>query len=209
MFYTLGDSHSIHTFHCVHNLVSHHIGPILMNSVSKQRSVSGFIDTFVTKGITPSDIIILCFGEIDCRCHIHPAIESGEKEDDVINDLADNYINILRQLNPYIVWVLSITPPCHDPGQQVYPEGTPFLWKGTDEERSRYTKKMNERLKKNCLDFNIPYLDIYSDYVDEKGMLQPELSDTKNTWDPHIGVCEPAYQRLMELYQIFLNQHNT
>ena len=48
-------------------------------------------------GVNEGDTVIFCFGEIDCRNHVHKHINSRISYKDVINSLVSNYINVINQ----------------------------------------------------------------------------------------------------------------
>lgn len=45
---------------------------------------------------TKDDIIILVYGEVDCRCHVQRQIDMGRNEDDIINELVHNYFITIK-----------------------------------------------------------------------------------------------------------------
>jgi len=176
--YTLGDSHASksYTFAGIDYVHCNWIGPVTMESVGKSRgnhSSSELLDEILQSyNIDVNDVVILCFGEIDSRCIINPRIVNGENEDDVINSLVLNFINTIINSNHKIFWILSITPPVY---KNVDSENTGFPFRGKDEERSRYTKKMNTKLRMECERLHIPFVDVYDYYTDELGMLREEI----------------------------------
>ena len=65
------------------------------------------------KIINENDIIILSYGEIDCRCHIQRQINNGRNEDDIINDLVNKYFitiknNVVKKCKIIIVGVIPL-----------------------------------------------------------------------------------------------------
>jgi FkbM family methyltransferase len=126
---------------------------------------------------------ILCFnyGDIDCRCHIQKQINLGRNEDEIINDLVSKYfISIHKNIKEYKkIVIIAIIPSTHQNDyEKNYGPIThkhPFI--GTDENRIRYTKKMNETIKKFCLKYNYHFFDPFLYYTREDGSLKHELSD--------------------------------
>ena len=53
----------------------------------------------------------------------------------------------------------------------------PFL--GSDAERLHYVCYMNERLRAGCRARGLVFVDVYTDYSDVDGFLDPQLSDGK------------------------------
>jgi hypothetical protein len=179
MIHSVGDSHARCSFAGIPEVITHEIGPVTMESVGKIRSgfsSSAILDSIIeNQDITKEDTVILCFGEIDVRSKIQPRVDAGERENDIITEIVDDYILTIQESQYYRnIWVLSITPPVSSTEQWNNP-GFPFL--GTDEARSRYTKKMNKLLRIECKLADIPLLDVYDNYKDEKDMLVSSLSD--------------------------------
>lgn len=178
MIHSVGDSHARCSFAGIPEVVTHEIGPITMESVGKPRpgiSSSEMLDMIIeNQGITEQDTVILCFGEIDIRSKIQPRIDAGEKEDFIIGQITYDYMITITCSKYKNKMILSITPPASSTEQWNNPS-FPFL--GTDKDRARFTKKMNEHLRRQCKEVNIPFLDVYASYKDENDMLTPSLSD--------------------------------
>jgi hypothetical protein len=133
-------------------------------------------------------IIILCYGEIDCRCHIQRQINaSGRTEDEVIQDLVNAYFQTIR--NNVIIYkqiiVCAVIPPMHqDKYESVHdalataalPPRLSFV--GSDEDRVRFTQRMNFYLQQKCTEYQYTFMNPYDGYADESGCLKNELSDT-------------------------------
>ena len=47
-------------------------------------------------GVHENDIVIFCFGEIDCRNHVHKHITSEYSYKDIINNIVNNYFNVIN-----------------------------------------------------------------------------------------------------------------
>jgi hypothetical protein len=144
------------------------------------------IINFNKNDIQKNDIIVLSYGEIDCRCQIQRQIHLGGNEDDIIRNLVDNYITTIKKNTTDLgmdvkIIIVGVIPPAkqtdyeslHGPITHEYP----FV--GTDEERVRYTNKVNGLLKKMAIDNNYIYFDDpYTYYTRPDGTLKHELLDT-------------------------------
>jgi hypothetical protein len=124
------------------------------------------------------DFWLYGFGEIDARIVIYKQItEKNREEDEVITTLVNAYFNKLTKLHKKIGFVNAM------PTWQLYTSGrkVPQLpnYLHHDEDRKRYTLKINETLKLNCDAKNIPYLDLHSLVKDKNGYLKYELSDKR------------------------------
>ena len=70
---------------------------------------------FQNAGVKPGDIVILQFGEVDCRCHIGKQISiHGRLENEVVDTLANSFVAAIL-LNPVIKQtrciISCVTPP--------------------------------------------------------------------------------------------------
>jgi len=104
------------------------------------------------------DLILLWFGEIDCRYHI--------KDNQMIDDTINNYITKLKELREqgYSFIVLTIPPPNKDKGS------TPI------EDRPKIYKEYNDRLVKACIKEGIYFIDMYYHGVDgETGFMKLDM----------------------------------
>ena len=175
--HTFGDSHCSNGWSHVD---CHHLGPKLCYSFGTKKLEICDIRAF--DNIKDGDILVFCFGEIDCRCHIHKYINDNKTYQEIIDDIIENYfeaiklnINLSGLYFKYIC-VYNIVPPVQRDNTPENPE-YPFL--GTDEERKMYTLYFNEQLQKKCFENNYIFFDIYDKYTDENGFLRKDLSDGK------------------------------
>ena len=178
--HTIGDSHSSHGWS---GIVEHHIGPILCYSFGKEKLDRCDIRNF---DIKDGDTIVFCFGEIDCRCHIHKHITEAVSYQDIITEIVDNYFEAI-ELNVYIsqiklknVCVFNVVPTIQKYNTWENPEH-PFL--GTDEERKQYALYFNKKIQEKCIEKEYIFFDVYNNYTDENGFLRKDLSDG----NVHIG----------------------
>jgi len=117
----------------------------------------------------PKDaIIVICLGEIDCRCYIN----KYQPWEETVDRIAKNYleaVDLNAQVNPNI-WLFNVVPPPHKAKAQ---ENQSMPYVGTDEERLSYVKRINQRLKES----KYVFIDIYDQYCDKDGFMIPEKSD--------------------------------
>jgi len=177
--HTIGDSHS---FHGWNGVIPHYLGAILCHSFGTQKLKRCDIRNF---GIRDGDTIIFCFGEIDCRCHVHNFILEGVTTyQDIIDFLIVNYLEAIElniataQIRLKNVCVYNIIPPICTQDIDSNVILPPFV--GTDEERKRYTLYFNEKLKEKCIEKNYIFFDIYNDYADENGFLKKDVTLDNN-----------------------------
>ena len=178
--HTFGDSHSGAGWSGV---VNHHLGPILCYSFGKEKLNRCDIRNY---NIKDGDTIIFCFGEIDCRCHIHKHINELNTYENIIDEIINNYFEAIK-LNIHTskfklknICIYNIVPPIQKFNTWENPE-YPYL--GSDEERKNYVLYFNKKLQEKCNENNYIFFNIYDKYIDENGFLRKDLSDG----NVHIG----------------------
>jgi FkbM family methyltransferase len=174
--HTIGDSHGggvlglVGAFDQIADVMHHHLGPKLMHSIGRDG-----LD-LRAYGIADGDTVICCFGEIDCRCHIH---KFGADYRRTIEVTVERYMQALlanlARLPQLRLCVYNIPPPIRKAGRAENPD-YPYL--GTDEERLTYVTYMNILLAEQCGRNGLVFVDIVRNYADAEGFLRPELSDT-------------------------------
>lgn len=158
------------------------------------KRVSNFIEThnfyFSNKfTVTGDSMIIFCFGEIDCRCHVHKHITDTTSWKNVIEILVKKYVDTVVSdtlktpsgssfflVNTRNICIFNVPPPFKNHVSSNV--NLPIL--GTDEERVNYSRYFNECTKRECDKHNLTFIDVYDKYCDEEGFIKPELSDGKN-----------------------------
>lgn len=180
--HTFGDSHSS----SVHShwgkidisgveIKCNHIGGRLMYTFGRMGMQLLDIRKY---GVKENDTVIFCFGEIDCRNHVHKHITEQVSYKDVIDYVATSYFKAIKEnVSNYSnlkTCVYNVVPPskCFNVGPN-----HPYPFIGTDDERKTYHMYMNTKLKELCNEHNFIYFDIYNDTCDDEGFLKKEYSD--------------------------------
>jgi hypothetical protein len=162
LIYTVGDSHCWHAWCKIPFVKFLYRGPMTMYSF-------GLKVPIVVDEIPEDRPIIFCWGEIDCRCHVHKYQPWQETVDRLVADyLVGVTKNAERHKN---IWLFNVVPPPRRKDVPVENPDFPFL--GTDAERLSYVRRMTQRLKEGPY----PFVDIYDQYADPDGFLRMELSD--------------------------------
>ena len=180
MLHTFGDSHAVSGWSELQNsgLLSieiriHHLGAKLMHSVGMEGLSLLDIQQY---GVRNGDIVVFCFGEIDCRCHVHKHSKNGHEQ--TINELVQKYVATIKlNISKYSdlkVCIYGVVPTFKYLGQGNNPE-FPFL--GTNEQRLGYTLYMNQSLKKACSENGFIFIDTQQYYAGKDGFLESKLSD--------------------------------
>lgn len=140
--------------------------------------------------IKDNDSVVFCFGEIDCRCHIHKYITKYNTYKMIIDNIVNNYADAINlnintcdiKLNKIAIY--NVVPPIEDNYRKTWKDPDllnevkkwPFL--GTDIERQDYVKYFNNCLEKKCLLNNWIFVNIYDFYADKNHFLNKSLSDS-------------------------------
>ena len=203
--HTYGDSHATHYGGWVDiniggvEIVTNHLMGKLAYSFGRDKLQ-------VVKGVSENDIIIFCFGEIDCRCHINKYEPEWEHSiDNIVDSYFDNIkINVSRFDN-LKTCVFNVVPPLERENPlnlwtEVWANKNGVPATGTDEERKKYTEYMNKKISEKCVEFGYTFFDVYSEYCDEMGFLKRELSDD----NCHIG--DPIY--IVEFLESILSEND-
>lgn len=198
MIYIYGDSHaSINFKNLKLNYTDLHYSAITMFRIGRDNIIINFNIGIIQK----NDVIILSYGEVDCRCHIQRQIILGRNEDDIINELVVNYFNTINNNTLNIgakIIIVGVIPPTkkNDYERINGPVLHEFPFLGSDEDRVRYTKKINKLLEELSIINNYYYFNPYSYYERPDGTLKYELSDKL----VHLGNNSYFLEKFIELY---------
>jgi len=198
MIYIYGDSHVDHSFRNLKlDYTDLHKDSITMFRIGRDDIIIGFNKDIIQK----DDIIILSYGEVDCRCHIQRQIDLGINEDDVINELVTNYFKTIKNnvmnIDAKII-IVGVIPPTKQYDYEILhgPILHEFSFVGSDEGRVRYTNKVNKLLEELSIINNYIYFNPYSHYERPDGTLKHELSDSI----VHLGNNSFFLDKFMDLY---------
>ena len=177
-----GDSHGMFNFKNIkyNNVINHATPSITMHRIGRDKLE--YIN-FKAQNINDNDIVIYQFGEIDCRCHIGKQILLGRTFEDIVTELIKNFIDSIKlnikNFNKINIIICCIPPPmCQNYYENIHgPVTHQFPFVGTNEQRIKYTILMNEKLKKECINNNLYFLDYYEYYKSPDNLLKIELSD--------------------------------
>src|SRR5690606_28868680 len=99
-------------------------------------------------GVRAGDVIIFCFGEIDCRCHVHKFAPDWQEN---INRNVTAYLAAIAEQSADFpdlnVMVFNVPPPARKRSDRENPE---FPFVGSDDQRLAYTTYMNGRIAEGC-----------------------------------------------------------
>ncbi len=174
LIHVIGDSHA-RSFRRS-GFVVHHIGPATAYNLCKENSSTraGAKLFSLAQHIRRSrGIIVLTFGEIDCRIHIYyQYCKQGHCRslEELIDRTVEAYGTALNRLAEQGVtfFVCGVTPTARQDNRYGYPAY------GSPEIRSHITRSFNTRLRAFCRDHDYPFLDIYSATSDDRGFIARE-----------------------------------
>jgi len=172
LLHVIGDSHAI-SFEGDPLFVWHHLGPATAHNLKNKNSKTGSnikLFTIINNLISKKDIVILNFGEIDCRIHIYYQYHKNKKKISIsklIENTISNYGEVLNKVKKKNInfFVLSIAPASNQDNFYDYP------FYGSKEIRSKIHKEFNEKLKRYCKIKNYNFIDIYPKVSDKKGLI--------------------------------------
>ena len=195
MIYIYGDSHANASFKNLRlEYRDLHYPSITMFRIGRDNIIINFNKDMIKKG----DFIVISYGEVDCRCHVQRQIDIGKNEDDVINELVNAYIKTIKNntldLEAKVV-IVGVIPPTSQ--SDFNEQNHEFPSTGKDEDRVRYTVKVNKLLEELSLENDFIYFNPYSYYTRENGTLKFEFSD--NTI--HLGDNSYFLEKFTELYE--------
>jgi len=177
MIYIYGDSHANDSFKGLTLPNKNYSYSSTMFRVGRDNRIINYNPEDINEG----DIILLSYGEIDVRFHIKTQINLGNNEDVIIVELVKEYIKVINNMKPKNVHIilLAIIPPTrqydyeslHGPITQEHP----FV--GTDEERVRFTKRINSLLEVECVINGFTFFSPYGYCTREDGTFNYEYSD--------------------------------
>ena len=199
MIYIYGDSHANN---CFKNLTLPHAN-FYSNSITMFRiGRDNIIINFEKDSIQKGDTIILLYGEVDCRCHVQKQINLGKNEDDIIYELVNNYINTIQNNTKGLdinIFIVGVIPPTKRNDYEILfgPILHEYPFVGRDEDRVRYTFKVNKLLEELSNKNYFVYFNPYNYYTRDDGTFKYEFSDN------NVHLRDNAYflEKFIELYE--------
>jgi hypothetical protein len=197
MLFIYGDSHAQRNFHEIKVPIKNWFyAGITMFRIGRDNTIINFN----SNDHTENDVLCFVYGEVDCRCHIQRQIDLGRNEDDIIRDLVSSYIQSLAnniKKNKRVILVAVIPPACQAEYERHNGKITgEFPFAGSDDDRARFTRKVNGLLKRHSEERGYIYFDPFPHYTRPNGTLKHELSDTA----VHLRDTKVFLEKFMELY---------
>lgn len=183
MLYAIGDSHALHTFEKTPVTIVY-LGPVTMRRVMHPED-----DTLYTnlKNKTSEDTVFLCFGEIDCRCHVAPILEHRTiTAERLLLEWAEAYLDKIyaSNVNNSKIVVVSLPPP----SIQGKLKNKDFPVNGSEQDRVYWTTLLNHFLQ--CTIGQYPdfgFFNTYGQFANHDGLLdKPHTKDFVHIHNPKV-----------------------
>lgn len=155
----------------------YNIGPSLAYNLCTSGTTTGgrekILDMLENK-ILHGSRILLCFGEIDCRCHILKQAEEQKKDvETVVEGCVKRYFDFIKEIKAkgyeVLVWAVIPTAPDSTPIDYDYPR------LGTCAERNSLTRCFNEKLKNLSAGESIKFISFFEQLVDSKNITKEQF----------------------------------
>lgn len=175
------------------------LGPVLAFNLCKYGTRTRgreHLFEIVDRRLPKNSIVLMCFGEIDCRVHLQKeAMTQAKPVPEVVFECAKRYCSVILEVKDrghrVVVWNAVGTAPDHAPQNPEYPHF------GTMRDRNIITHMFNEMLKDLLTDNKIPFISIFDSLVGKDWSTRTEYY--QDNW--HLS------QRAMPLALEKLNQN--
>jgi len=176
LIHMIGDSH-VKMFRGNRLFVVHHIGAATAHNLGNHNSTTNSnrkLFNIIDK-ISRKDIVVLVFGEIDCRVHIYYQYKKNNERraiGELIDGTISNYGRVLEKLRGAGIkfLVYGVPPATKVRDEYRYPFYAP------PEIHSQINRTFNEKLKEFCEETGYEYIDVHSRFSDESGFMLREYA---------------------------------
>lgn len=150
----------------------YHVGPALAYNLHKKdatvkanEKIHYLIDS---KFIRPNDIIVFCFGEIDCRYHLPKRVSSERSIHDVVQECIEKYMLFIKSISNNMCIIYGPIATAKD----VMPMNREFPRFGTEKLRNQITAEFNRQLESYAKD-KLKFFSIFKYMIDENYQTNP------------------------------------
>jgi hypothetical protein len=180
--HVIGDSHT-GIFRRKKPFIVHWLGPATAHNLKSPKSTTmsykklkGILNHLIAEG----DMVLLLFGEVDCRIHIYNryVLSGGSRTlEEVVDDTVNRYGEVLDEINKMGIdfHVGCVTPGGTEGNVFGVPNYPP------PEMRPVINRVFNERLQHYCCAHGYSFIDVYSAVVDEEGFIKTEYRSQDGT----------------------------
>ena len=157
------------------NIKAYRIGPVLAYSLHKRWHKGRRLLFDIVKTLNPEDdVVMLCFGEIDCRTHIVKQASSRNMTiEKVVGLTVSKYFSVITKIKDlgFNVWAWNVILP-----QRKYIDSDEYPSVGTYDERKKATLLFNEKLRCLCDSNGVKFVYIADEVGDEHYLDEIHLS---------------------------------
>jgi lysophospholipase L1-like esterase len=176
LIHVIGDSHG-KIFRGHRPFIVHHLGAATAHNLVKENSItkSNKKLSSIIKRINRKDVVLLVFGEIDCRIHIYYQYKkNGERKgvSELIDETISNYGAVLEKLRGLGIRtiVCGVPPATKVRNEYRYPFYAP------PEVHCQINRDFNAKLREFCSNNGFHYIDIHSRFSDDDGFMLKEYA---------------------------------
>jgi lysophospholipase L1-like esterase len=176
LIHVVGDSHVV-PFRGSMPFLAHHLGAATAYNLNRKNNTTRSNEQLfkVIDKLGKKDIVMLSFGEIDCRIHIYyQHKKSGGKYsvEELIDRTIANYGEVMAQLKEREInfCIYCVSPATKVDNEYKYP------FYGTPEIRSQINRTFNEKLRSFCQKNGYAFIDVYDSVSDKDGLMLKEYA---------------------------------
>jgi hypothetical protein len=147
---------------------THRLGPFTAYNVIKRVDL---IHDTIKAHVKTGDIIMFCFGEIDCRVHLLKQSEIQQLPlDQVVDNCVQRYFNIFEITKQHGFQLMAWNVP---PSSREHVENGEFTTYGSCKERNEVSRLFNSRLQLRCQKHGVIFMSIFDKLLAEDGLTNP------------------------------------
>lgn len=176
LIHVVGDSHVV-PFRGSMPFLAHHLGAATAYNLNRKNSTTKSNEQLfkVINKLGKRDLLMLSFGEIDCRIHIYYQYKKSDGKysiEESIDRTIANYGEVMAQLKERGVnfCVYCVSPATKVGNEYKYP------FYGTPEERSQINRMFNDKLRAFCEKNGYKFIDIYDKVADKNDLMLKEYA---------------------------------
>ena len=176
LIYVIGDSHG-KVFRGNRQFIVHHLGAATAHNLANQSSTTNSNRKLfdIIDSMSRKDVVLLVFGEIDCRIHIYYQYKKNNERkaiSELVDDTVSNYGEVLEKLrNLGVNFIVYGVPPATEVRNEYR---YPFY--ASPETHCQISSMFNGKLKELCQKKGYQYIDVHSRFSDENGFMLEEYA---------------------------------
>jgi GT2 family glycosyltransferase/cytochrome c-type biogenesis protein CcmH/NrfG len=141
---------------------TYRLGPHTAYNAILRRNI---IEQIIINEVRQGDLIMFCFGEIDCRAHLIKQSELQNKPlKAVVTECVDRYFKIFEVAKQYGFPLMAWNVPPSSLEDIEYGEYSTY---GSCKQRNEVTQLFNELLKRRCDEYGVIFLSIFDKLLDK------------------------------------------